>query len=53
MGKSEPVYVLSEVDRPLLAPAWGESEDNAGTDNMNIIPIYVICIMGQGSIWAS
>ena len=31
-------------------PAWGEVEDNAGTDNMNIIPIYVICITRQGSI---
>ena len=43
------VFYRRWTDRPLLPP--GEScEDNAGTDNMNIIPIYVICITRQGSI---
>ena len=31
-------------------PGESREEDNAGTDNMNIIPIYVICITRQGSI---
>ena len=48
--ENEPVCVLSEVDRQASAAAGESCEDNAGTDNMNIIPIYVICITRQGSI---
>ena len=40
LGKSEPVYVLSEVDRPRLDPAWGELRGGQYEYHSNICYLY-------------